>query len=92
VIVANGVAGRCGATVSAFYSVSADSPTTLVSLNAASQITQSVEPNGAFNVNLLRSDQIQIAYWFTGMDDAAGANRFEGINSIKGEFERSPHG
>ena len=80
VVTTYGVNGCRGATVSAFCSVSADPPTILVSLNATSQIAKAVEAHGVFNVNILGTDQIQIANRFAGVDDASVTNRFDGIN------------
>jgi len=79
VVTTNGPAGRRGATVSAFCSVSADPPTVLVCLNAASQIATAVAENGCFNVNILHQDQRQIAKRFAGDDDATIVDRFDSI-------------
>ena len=53
VVTTDGPAGRHGATVSAFCSVSADPPTVLVCLNAASRIAATVRENAVFAVNVL---------------------------------------
>ena len=56
VVTTNGKAGRRGATVSAFCSVSADPQTILVCLNKSSEIADAVAENSLFNVNILRND------------------------------------
>ncbi len=79
VVTTNGKAGRRGATVSAFCSVSADPPTILVCLNKSSGIADSVAENRLFNVNILRDDQAKIARRFAGHDDGHVTDRFENI-------------
>lgn len=73
-------AGRHGATVSAFSSVSADPPTVLVCLFAKSRIAKAVTGNGRFCVNVLRECSAEIADRFAGRHDAEVADRFEGID------------
>ncbi len=79
VVTTDGVAGRRGATVSAFCSVSADPPTVLVCLNGASRIAEAVRANGVFAVNVLPEDAALIADRLAGADDRAVACRFDGI-------------
>ena len=80
VVTTNGKAGRHGATVSAFCSVSADPPTILVCLNGSSGIADAVAENGRFNVNILRADQEAIARRFAGHDDGHVTDRFDNID------------
>lgn len=80
VVTTDGLAGRHGATVSAFCSVSADPPTILVCLHAASRIANSVQQNGVFRLNILPDGARQIADRFAGKDDATVADRFDGID------------
>ena len=80
VVTTNGKAGRRGATVSAFCSVSADPPTILVCLNGSSGIADAVAENSRFNVNILRTDQEAIARRFAGHDDGHVADRFDNID------------
>lgn len=80
VVTTDGAAGRHGATVSAFSSVSADPPTILVCLNAKSRIGELVKANGTFTVNVLPEGSEAIAKRFAGMDDAKLTDRFDGIN------------
>ena len=79
VVTTDGPAGRHGATVSAFSSVSADPPTTLVCLRSQSRIAQTVAENGVFCVNVLPQSGQMIAERFAGRDDDRFPNRFAGI-------------
>lgn len=66
VVTTDGPAGRHGATVSAFCSVSADPPTLLVCLNSGSRIAQTVAENGQFAVNVLPETERATAERFAG--------------------------
>lgn len=79
VVTTDGRAGRHGATVSAFSSVSADPPTVLVCLHAKSRIAAAVEGNGRFCVNVLPDHSDRIADRFAGAHDRDIADRFSGI-------------
>lgn len=79
VVTTRGEAGKFGATVSAFCSVSADPPMVLVCLNAASRIAAQVRANGRFCVNILPQAATALADRFAGRDDARIADRFDGI-------------
>lgn len=79
VVTTDGIAGCHGATVSAFSSVSADPPTTLICLRAHSRIAEAVERNGVYCVNVLPQSGRLIAERFAGHHDQQFANRFEGI-------------
>lgn len=80
VVTTNGPAGQHGATVSAFSSVSADPPTTLVCLRSQSRIARAVTQNGVFCVNVLPQSAQKIAERFAGRDDAQFSNRFDGVD------------
>lgn len=79
VVTTDGAAGRHGATVSAFSSVSADPPTVLVCLHAKSRIAAAVKANGRFCVNVLPVHSDIIADRFAGAHDGEIADRFTGI-------------
>ena len=79
VVTTDGPAGRHGATVSAFCSVSADPPTVLVCLNAASRIAGLVSGNQKFCINILPQCADHIADRFAGMHDNLVGDRFDGI-------------
>ena len=80
VVTTDGPAGRQGATVSAFASVSADPPTVLVCLRAESRIARAVTANGRFAVNVLPLNCTAIANRFAGLEDAHIPDRFQGIS------------
>jgi len=80
VVTTDGVAGRHGATVSAFCSVSADPPTVLVCLKSTSHISELVRENECFKINVLPDSATHIANRFAGVDDSRIADRFEGID------------
>ena len=78
IVTTDGPAGRHGATVSAFCSVSVEPPTLLVCLHADSRIARRVLANGRFAVNLLDVSQSSLAARFAGPDAASG--RFAGLD------------
>ena len=86
VVTTNGVAGKHGATVSAFCSVSADPPTALVCLNSSSKISAMVLENGVFNINVLPDDAEHLAMRFAGFHDAEIDNRFEDVHLHEDEL------
>ncbi len=86
VVTTDGPAGKMGATVSAFSSLSADPPSVLVCLKADSRIAQTVSENGAFCVNILPEDAAGLAQRFAGALDASNPNRFEGVEITETEF------
>ena len=66
IVTTDGPAGRCGATVSAFASVSADPPMVLVCLHAQSTIAALAQENGVFCVNVLPEGAGELAVRFAG--------------------------
>ncbi|WP_368346053.1 flavin reductase family protein [Pelagovum sp. HNIBRBA483] len=80
VVTTDGPAGRLGATVSAFSSVSADPPTILICLFAESRIAKAVLENKDFCVNVLSEEDSDIADRFAGRHDALVEDRFSGID------------
>ncbi|MEP3053173.1 flavin reductase family protein [Ascidiaceihabitans sp.] len=86
VVTTDGDAGRYGATVSAFCSVSANPPTVLVCLNAASTIAAKVSDNRAFCVNVLPDHASYIADRFAGRHDTFIQDRFEGMDVTGPDF------
>ena len=84
VVTTQGEAGRLGATVSAFSSVSADPPTVLVCLYAESRIAKAVTGNGRFCVNVLPEDSADVADRFAGRHDGWVSDRFDGIACAEG--------
>lgn len=80
VVTTDGSAGRCGATVSAFSSVSADPPTVLVCLFSESRIARAVTANTRFCINVLSENGSEIADRFAGRHDQWVEDRFSGID------------
>ena len=80
VVTTDGPAGRHGATVSAFCSVSADPPMALVCLNGKSRISDLVLENRFFAVNVLPHNANHVADRFAGLHDALVPDRFDGIH------------
>ncbi len=79
VVTTDGAAGRAGATVSAFTSLSADPPSVLVCLRADSRIARTVLENRAFCVNVLPEDAVEVARAFAGPSPDDPAERFRGL-------------
>lgn len=86
VVTTDGPAGRAGATVSAFTSLSADPPSVLVCLRSDSQIAQAVAQNGVFCVNVLPEDADAVARAFTGRPNDDADTRFAGIDVRESAF------
>lgn len=86
VVTTDGPAGRAGATVSAFTSLSADPPSVLVCLKDDSRIAKAVRDNGVFCVNVLPEDAVKIAQSFAGAYDEEQPDRFAGIALSDTEF------
>lgn len=87
VVTTDGVAGRHGATVSAFSSLSADPPSVLVCLRADSRIAKAVSENGRYCVNVLPETCAEIAGRFAGAQDAELADRFDGVDLAPNQFD-----
>jgi flavin reductase (DIM6/NTAB) family NADH-FMN oxidoreductase RutF len=68
-----------GMTVTSVSSLSVDPPALIVSINRESSSWPLVKRYGFFGVNILTSDQIDIAERFTGKGGLKGADRFAGV-------------
>lgn len=68
---------RRGLTATAVCSVTADPPSVLVCLNAATGTCASVEATGRFGVNLLSEAQVPLALRFAGQGGVSGADKFD---------------
>jgi len=86
VVTTDGKAGRHGATVSAFCSVSADPPLALVCLNSTSKIAETVMENRFFNINILPEDASFIANRFAGAHDKHIEDRFSDIELVESKI------
>jgi flavin reductase (DIM6/NTAB) family NADH-FMN oxidoreductase RutF len=67
-----------GMTVTSVSSLSVDPPSLIVSINREASSWPLVKRYGFFGVNILTSDQIDIAERFTGKSGLKGADRFTG--------------
>ena len=67
-----------GMTVTSLSSLSVEPPALIVSINRASSSWPLVKRHGFFGVNILTSDQVEIAERFTGKGGLKGADRFAG--------------
>ncbi len=86
-IVASGEgASRCGMTVSAFSSVSAEPPMVLVCLNRSSSAHACLTGAGSYSINILGAWQQEEAMLFAGQRGLRGADRFDAA------WEQSRHG
>jgi flavin reductase len=87
VVTTDGPAGRAGATVSAFTSLSADPPSVLVCLRVDSRIARTVAENRGFCVNILAEHAVEVARAFAGPSPDDPEDRFVGLS-----FEPDAHG
>jgi flavin reductase (DIM6/NTAB) family NADH-FMN oxidoreductase RutF len=71
-----------GMTVTSVSSLSLDPPTLIVSVNRASSTWPLIERHGAFGVNILTADQLDIAERFAGTNGLKGRERFAGAEWI----------
>jgi flavin reductase (DIM6/NTAB) family NADH-FMN oxidoreductase RutF len=69
-----------GMTVTSVSSLSVDPPALIVSINREASSWPLVRRYGFFGVNILTSDQIDIAERFTGKSGLKGAERFAGAH------------
>ncbi len=76
VVTLGGGEWRTGITATSVVSLSVEPPTLLVCINRGSSSYASVQSLGAFAVNVLASDQRQIAERFAGAFGLKGADRF----------------
>ncbi len=73
-----------GMTVSSVSSLSADPPSLIVSINRGASSWPLLQRHGFFGVNILASDQVEIAERFTGKGGLKGAERFAGAEWTAG--------
>jgi flavin reductase (DIM6/NTAB) family NADH-FMN oxidoreductase RutF len=84
VVTTDGPAGRQAATVSAFCSVSADPPTLLACLHAASRAASAIAINGAFTLNILPEADRALAVLFSGRAEEDRAACLAGLPMLEG--------
>jgi flavin reductase (DIM6/NTAB) family NADH-FMN oxidoreductase RutF len=73
-----------GMTVTSVSSLSVDPPTLIVSINRESSSWPLLKRYGAFGVNILAADQLDIAERFAGKEGLKGADRFTGAQWMTG--------
>jgi flavin reductase (DIM6/NTAB) family NADH-FMN oxidoreductase RutF len=71
-----------GMTVTSVSSLSVEPPTLIVSVNRQSSSWPLLQRYGAFGVNILTADQLDIAERFAGKDGLKGAARFSGAQWV----------
>ncbi|QOZ51022.1 flavin reductase family protein [Bradyrhizobium sp. CCBAU 53338] len=71
-----------GMTVTSVTSLSVDPPTLLVSINRDASSFPLIRRYGAFGVNILAADQLDIAERFAGKGGLKGADRFAGAQWV----------
>jgi len=72
-----------GMTVTSVSSLSVDPPALIVSVNRESSSWPVLQRHGVFGVNILTSDQLDIAERFAGKGGLKGADRFAGAQWFK---------
>ncbi|KYG97496.1 flavin reductase family protein [Bradyrhizobium sp. DOA1] len=76
-----------GMTVTSVTSLSVEPPTLLVSINRDASSFPLIRRYGAFGVNILNADQLEVAERFAGKGGLKGADRFAGsqwVTSVSG--------
>jgi flavin reductase (DIM6/NTAB) family NADH-FMN oxidoreductase RutF len=71
-----------GMTVTSVSSLSVDPPTLIVSVNRQSSSWPLLQRYGAFGVNILSAEQLDVAERFSGKDGLKGAARFAGAQWV----------
>ena len=71
-----------GMTVTSVSSLSVDPPTLIVSVNRESSSWPLLQRYGAFGVNILSADQLDVAERFSGKGGLKGAERFAGAQWV----------
>ena len=71
-----------GMTVTSVTSLSVEPPTLLVSINRDASSFPLIKRHGAFGVNILNADQLDIAERFAGKGGLKGAERFAGSDWV----------
>jgi flavin reductase (DIM6/NTAB) family NADH-FMN oxidoreductase RutF len=71
-----------GMTVTSVSSLSVDPPTLIVSVNRESSSWPLLQRYGAFGVNILSADQLDVAERFSGKGGLKGADRFVGAQWV----------
>jgi flavin reductase (DIM6/NTAB) family NADH-FMN oxidoreductase RutF len=73
-----------GMTVTSVTSLSVEPPTLLVSINRDASSFPLIKRHGAFGVNILNADQLDVAERFAGKGGLKGVDRFAGSKWVTG--------
>jgi flavin reductase (DIM6/NTAB) family NADH-FMN oxidoreductase RutF len=87
IITAEDDAGRTGMTATSVISVSMDPPEVLLSVNEQSSTWPAIQSSRRLGINMLASDQTQLAANFSGVGGCKGEQRYQGA-----QWQRSPEG
>ncbi len=90
VVTTNGPAGKHGATVSSFCSVSADPPSMLICLHDSSRIAECVKINKCFCINVLPQEMSAVADRFAGRQDDTLIDRFDDVDHTNDNGDNHP--
>ncbi|GJJ80017.1 4-hydroxyphenylacetate 3-monooxygenase, reductase component [Pasteurella canis] len=77
IITTNGPAGKCGITATAVCSVTDTPPTVMVCINKNSEMNPVFQANKRLCVNVLNTEQIELAQHFAGFKGSCMDERFE---------------
>lgn len=77
VVTTSGPGGKFGVTVSAMSSVTADPPTILVCVNSENFVSQAIEKNDCFCVNILSEKHKEVSDVFAGRQPCESGDRFD---------------
>jgi len=72
-----------GMTVSSVSSLALDPPSLIVSINRAASSWSLLREHGVFGINILNSEQIDVAERFSGKSGLKGAERFAGASWVR---------
>lgn len=77
VITTDGATGRFGITMTAVSAITDEPPTLMLSVNRSAQIYPILQANGLLCVNVLSSQQVDLAEHFAGLTKLTSQERFE---------------
>jgi len=77
VVTTDGPGGKAGLTVSSMCSVCAEPPVILACVSADNEFCDAAKVNGHFAINLLNTNQVDLAKVFAGLSDSPESDRFD---------------
>lgn len=90
IVTTQGPAGRCGLTATAVCSVSDTPPTMLVCVNRERGLSETFKTNAVLGINVLASEQTEMAQVFAGMTPITFPERFSVGNWVEEEASGVP--